>query len=621
MSLLRLPPELIEQILVDTVCSGGPNTVAAVAACCRLLRDLVHSIWRDLFLAVFDDPRSKDALKASSPSPPIPAQLSYDWHNFTSRIAAANRLAAADPACDFETLIDVLTTAAPVPPVRVDDPVLRRPVVFPPLLGVHDVPPSNNISWLDRALAPGYPPPLTKRLLASFDPEGPVFTRAEFEDTPQGKAFSKLTFLRGFIPADPDQTASTVEHQHATARAIARTRVYNTRYLLSERCWGPFQPLDPTQPHVYRWRERLTRFVPPESDSQDADMALRSAYTSGTYRFHPSSIILGPSLLDPDDDIDDPDYDPDDSDLEDPHDTPHLLHFLSSHGMDFSDNSVHPTYIFPAPHRVVPDYAFLSAARFLVEANMRDKFALEDQLSTHGSASQLAAEDVGLTLADVVDAMQSLDLVRMGGAPGFWDVWRPEKPEEEEGDDGEPVPAPVDKGKGKATEGEVDGWDWAGVEGEWRRVVCWLDYRDLLMHNVDIATAGFGIDDLQETIRIFPMTLRVARYSAPPRPPAGADPRDLIWRLPIIHVVGESRGTDQDETSRRVIAGTVRMIGDGAVRWSMTSGEAMGMDPEWVTESVQVGDIGSALGIIGLWTGAEHSSTDPLGPCWAWKVA
>jgi hypothetical protein len=86
---------------------------------------------------------------------------------------------------------------------------------------------------------------------------------------------------------------------------------------------------------------------------------------------------------------------------------------------------------------------------------------------------------------------------------------------------------------------------------------------------VDIATAGFGIDELQETIRIFPMTLRVARYERPPRPPPGADPRALIWRLPIIHVEGESRGTDTDEDRGRVVEGTVRMIGDGAVRWSM----------------------------------------------------
>ncbi|KAJ6574698.1 hypothetical protein B0H19DRAFT_1125332 [Mycena capillaripes] len=621
MSLLQLPPELLEQILVDAVCSGAPNTVAAVAACCHLLHDLVHSIWRDLFLAIFDDPRPKHALLASSPGLASPVQVAYDWNIFTNRIAAANHLAAGDPACDFEALVDVLRTAAPVQPVRVDG-VRRRNLVFPPLL--RELPTSGNTSWLNEVLANGYPPLLTRRLLASFDPEGPECSRAEFEDTAPGKAFNKFTFMRGFIPIDPDNTSSTVDHQHATARAIARSRVYNTKYLMPERCWGPFQPLDPTQSHVYTWRKRLSRYTPPESDSQDAELALRSGSGSRRYHaFHPSSIILTPALLDPDDDIDDPDYDPADSDMDDDthDDTPHILHFLSSRGMDFTDNRTYPTYVFPSPHRVVPDYAFLSAARYIMEANMRDKFDMESHFNAMGSASKQAAADVGLELSEVVDAMQSLELVRMGGAPGFWDIWRPEKPEEDENDDAD-APVVTDKGKGKATdEDEIEGWDWAGVEGEWRRVVCWLDYRDLLMHNVDIATAGFGIDELQETIRIFPMTLRVARYSPPPRPPSGADPNELIWLLPIIHVEGESRGTDTDETSARVIEGTVRMIGDGAVRWSMTSSEATGSDPEWVTESVQVGDIGSAVGIIGLWTGAEHSSTDPLGPCWAWKVA
>jgi hypothetical protein len=42
---------------------------------------------------------------------------------------------------------------------------------------------------------------------------------------------------------------------------------------------------------------------------------------------------------------------------------------------------------------------------------------------------------------------------------------------------------------------------------------------------------------------------------------------------------------------------------------------------EWSTEGVQIGGVGSALGVIGLWTGADHERTDPLGPFWLWKVA
>ncbi|KAK7064567.1 hypothetical protein R3P38DRAFT_2825298 [Favolaschia claudopus] len=615
MSFLTLPPELLEQIILETVSSGSPNTVAAIAACCRHLHDLVHSIWRDLYLTLFDDPRPKNALKNFSPGLASPAQITYEWKNFTSRMAAANRLAVGDASCNFEALLNAVETAAPIPPLQNLEVVPPRRLVFPPLL--REPASSGNTTWLNQSLTRGYPAPLVKRMMAFFDPDGPEYSKPEFEDTAPGKAFNKFTLLRGFIPVDPSPGSATIENQHATARAFARSRVYNTKYLMSERCWGPFQPLDPSQPHIYDWRNRLCRFTPPESDSQDAELALCSPGSSRrSHIIHPSSIVLAPNLLDPDEDIDDPDYNPDadDSDLEDTHiDGPHLLHFLSSRGIDFTDNRTHPTYVFPAPHRVVPDYAFLSAARYIMEANMRDKFSMEIQ---SGTASKQAAAELGLQLSEVVDAMQSLDLVRMGGAPGFWDIWRSENVE---GDDDAPVTD--NKGKAKATDGdEVEGWDWAGVTGEWRRVVCWLDYRDLLVHNVDFSTAGFGIDDLQETIRIFPMTLRVARYSRSPRPPPGADPRALIWRLPIIHVEGESRGTDTDETAR-VIEGTVRMIGDNAVRWSMTSSEAAGVDPEWVTESVQVGEIGSAIGTIGLWTGAEHSSTDPLGPCWAWKVA
>lgn len=43
-------------------------------------------------------------------------------------------------------------------------------------------------------------------------------------------------------------------------------------------------------------------------------------------------------------------------------------------------------------------------------------------------------------------------------------------------------------------------------------------------------------------------------------------------------------------------------------------------EAEWSTEGVQVGAVGSALGVLGLWTGAQHERTDPLGPFWAWKV-
>ena len=34
---------------------------------------------------------------------------------------------------------------------------------------------------------------------------------------------------------------------------------------------------------------------------------------------------------------------------------------------------------------------------------------------------------------------------------------------------------------------------------------------------------------------------------------------------------------------------------------------------EWSTEGVQVGDVRSAMGVLGLWTGAQHEPMDPIG--------
>nr|GAT43682.1 predicted protein [Mycena chlorophos] len=611
--MLLLPNEIIQLILCE-ISRIHPNTVASIAACNRRLHDLVHSIWRDIFLAAFDDPRLQHALQANTTIQPStsPKELNYDWTSFTRRIAAANALARNDSQCDFLSLVEVISTTQAVPPEKdAESMPSETAIVFPPLLRRKSTVQTKNMLWLEQTLANGYPSKLLDRFLQPLDPTGELTSQPKFEDGPQGRAFNKLVFLRGFIP-DTCSDAAPEKEQRELARAMARKRVYNTKYLTSERMWGPFQPLDNRKLVAYAWRNRLHRA---DCDAEGPSNGIRIQVS--TTKTFSSMATDGGSDSD-----DDPDYVPangvsdavsdDDSDdgiLEG--DIRALLLQLLGQGLDFMDDTRHPTYVFPAPHRVVPDFAFLASARLIIEANMRDIFEASHPERT--AAMRLAATDVNCDLRDIVDAMQSLDLIRMGGAPGFWRAWSPSTPVDDDGM--EQVP---DKGKGKEKEIEYQGWDWAGVEGEWRRVVCWLDYRDLLLLNVD--KPAFSQDHISETTRIFPMTLRVARYEPPPRPPHGADPNDLIWRLPIIHVVGESRGTDMDIDLRRVIEGTVRMVGDGAVRWSMTSGDMNDDRPEWVTESVQIGGIGSAIGIIGLWTGAEHSPTDPIGPCWAWKL-
>ena len=36
-------------------------------------------------------------------------------------------------------------------------------------------------------------------------------------------------------------------------------------------------------------------------------------------------------------------------------------------------------------------------------------------------------------------------------------------------------------------------------------------------------------------------------------------------------------------------------------------------EDEWASESVQLGGVGSAMGALGMWTGAFHEDGDPLG--------
>ncbi|KAJ8489022.1 hypothetical protein ONZ45_g13737 [Pleurotus djamor] len=128
----------------------------------------------------------------------------------------------------------------------------------------------------------------------------------------------------------------------------------------------------------------------------------------------------------------------------------------------------------------------------------------------------------------------------------------------------------------------------------------------------------------------FPLTLRVTGYLPPPALPPNylgstrsplTEAEALVYKLPIILVEGQAVGSDHHPSEERVMKGSIRMIGDGAVRWTMKSRIVGTNRTEWVTEGIQMGAIGSALGVMGLWTGPEHQRHDPLGPWWMWKVS
>lgn len=133
--MLTLPPELLEEILVNIAESDKPTSIAALAQCCRALRRLVYDpvdrfLWRRIFLTTFDDPRVA-----------LPGKFeSFDWGRaYRSRIHAQlvlkAKAATESPPSEttrslrrrpreaknsytvvFRTLLDVIDTSLPVYP-------------------------------------------------------------------------------------------------------------------------------------------------------------------------------------------------------------------------------------------------------------------------------------------------------------------------------------------------------------------------------------------------------------------------------------------------------------------------------------------------------------------------
>lgn len=169
--------------------------------------------------------------------------------------------------------------------------------------------------------------------------------------------------------------------------------------------------------------------------------------------------------------------------------------------------------------------------------------------------------------------------------------------------------------------------DWVGVEGKWRRIVCFMDYRDLYVYNAahggrDTARerSVFDQPDFEEATRFIYLELHIVgyspTYSSNPVPLKAADAKSIkdLGPRPTIHFSGTSKGGSGNEASVR---GFVHMTKDNYIRWSFVS--IYDSLVQWRSEGVQVGAVASAMGVIGIWTGANRAPTEPAGPFWLWK--
>ncbi|KAB8360824.1 hypothetical protein FH972_024558 [Carpinus fangiana] len=154
------------------------------------------------------------------------------------------------------------------------------------------------------------------------------------------------------------------------------------------------------------------------------------------------------------------------------------------------------------------------------------------------------------------------------------------------------------------------------ITGTWMRVVCFLDYSDLYLHNFEQGgqASGFPLAVYtDEATRIIEMNLTAVKIE-PPGPGDGQ-------ALPVVHFTGRSRSLHDafDANANNNIRGTVRLTKHGDVRW--TSFSVFHGEERWRSEGIQVGGPRSKRGVLGTWFDKDFSPEGPAGPTAFWKIS
>ncbi|KAF4623349.1 hypothetical protein D9613_002064 [Agrocybe pediades] len=204
-----------------------------------------------------------------------------------------------------------------------------------------------------------------------------------------------------------------------------------------------------------------------------------------------------------------------------------------------------------------------------------------------------------------VEYLQDVVSCNIRELPGSWAQTRP--------------PSCLDPPREGRASGLMSEEDWAGVEGTWRRYVCFMDYRDLFAFNFTELAGGpknpkfFKDPRFREATRLIELKLHIARSSELRyyRPPTESHHP----AYPTLCIGGSSKGVNGNEA---IVEGCVIMGQDGVARWEIIS--IYDDHPQWSSHGVQIGGVGSAMGVIGVWTTTNHDPDDPAGPFWLWKV-
>ncbi|EGN97278.1 hypothetical protein SERLA73DRAFT_183958 [Serpula lacrymans var. lacrymans S7.3] len=625
--ILVFPAELLENILIISASCGWPASIAALSQTCKYLYNLVYHgpdkrLWREIFLSTFDDPRpALEHLRALDIALPDSDVDSFNWalqyqsriqtklylrrstslpinsssrsgsvkgRPFTRSMAAKTSLISSpELILVLKTLLSVIATSSPFPSSPTISFVPATPSLgfnladappFPPMIlllcsQLPSVVGCRNTDWLEEVLARGFPAELTRTLFAtlfinvhdttSFKPR--LTSASYWQGSEVAYLFHKLVSCTGFLPILGPRSEDGDVSSTLSELPLVKKQYVDARSLARRRVYDM---------RYLRADRCWGPFLPVVRKDNNISLPLMSGA---------SYSLLGSES---------------DSEDEEEEDISLIVGRITGHEGD------RPVELSPPirPEELLPDYVWLASARIVLEANLRE-------------VSRRSPDDEDFSLREIVPALRRMECLRIGGTLEYWNAWNEKQSGNGVG------PNSMDNGKGKARESDGEGWDWAGVAGIWKRCICWLDYRELLIYNLPVRANSFLGENIQEALRIIPMTVKVVGYSKPPPAPSSSSPGGNERRLPIIHVEGESRGSDLSLETSRFMKGTVSMIGDGTIRWSLVSTIAGTIEPEWSSEAVQIGGPGAAGGLLGMWTGAQHERPDPLGPFWAWKVA
>ncbi|ESK98242.1 f-box domain-containing protein [Moniliophthora roreri MCA 2997] len=164
------------------------------------------------------------------------------------------------------------------------------------------------------------------------------------------------------------------------------------------------------------------------------------------------------------------------------------------------------------------------------------------------------------------------------------------------------------------------GEDWAGVEGTWRRYVCFMDYRDLFAFNFSNVASGprsptfFDDPRFREATRLIEVKLSLVPRDKLRHLRPHPEPKTHNALYPTLYFAGISRGVTGNESN---VEGNVRIGLDGTVRWQFAT--LYDGATQWTSQGAQIGGIGCASGVVGNWTTSLHDQGDPVGPFWLFK--